>query len=348
MTERSWNTGFFPNPGRRRGLRDNGPVRRVQQAALECGENRTIRRGNHESFSQFALCCHRSRCLRGLAPLAAAQTGAASIIEEIVVTARKRDDNLQDVPLSVTAFTGDQLQRRQFRDLQDIAQETSGLVYEDYATAGLSTAAVIRSMGQTFTTARVQNTAVFLDGVYLQRQSMINPGLMDLERVEVVKGPQNAQFGRNAFSGVVHYISRKPSDELSGNLTATYGDGDRLDLRGSASVPLIEDKMFLRLAGGISEYDGHTRTTTPSPTMARAVPGAPMTGSAAGMTSSTAPLCAGPPPTNWKSAPATTRPSRFANRRRFTISMVRATPMTRPSSPAPRPSVSWRRWGPIA
>ena len=199
----------------------------------------------------------------GLAPLAAAQSGVANIIEEIVVTARKRDDNLQDVPLSVTAFTGDQLQRRQFRDLQDIAQETSGLVYEDYATAGLSTAAVIRSMGQTFTTARVQNTAVFLDGVYLQRQSMINPGLMDLERVEVVKGPQNAQFGRNAFSGVVHYITRKPSDELSGNVTATYGDGDRLDLRGSASVPLIEDKMFLRLAGGISEYDGHTKNHHP-------------------------------------------------------------------------------------
>ena len=199
----------------------------------------------------------------GLAPLAAAQSGGANIIEEIIVTARKRDDNLQDVPLSVTAFADEQMQQRQFRDLQDIAQETSGLIYENYATAGLSTAAVIRSMGQTFTTARVQNTAVFLDGIYLQRQSMVNPGLMDLERVEVVKGPQNSQFGRNAFAGVVHYITKKPSDELSGNATATYGDGNRLDLRASASIPLVEGRMFLRLAGGISEYDGHTKNHHP-------------------------------------------------------------------------------------
>ena len=199
----------------------------------------------------------------GLAPLVDAESGAANIIEEIVVTARKRDDTLQDVPLSVTAFTAEQLQRRQFQDLQDIAQETSGLVYENYATAGLSTAAVIRSMGQTFTTARVQNTAVFLDGVYLQRQSMINPGLMDLERVEVVKGPQNAQFGRNAFSGVVHYITKKPSDELSGSLTATYGAHDRLDVRGGISIPLVEDRLSLRLAAGTSEYDGHTKNHHP-------------------------------------------------------------------------------------
>ncbi len=204
-----------------------------------------------------------SGVLGGLALPAAAESGASGIIEEVVVTARKRDDNLQDVPLSVSAFTADQLQSRQFRDLQDIAQETSGLVYENYATAGLSAAAVIRSMGQTFTTARVQNTAVFLDGVYLQRQSMINPGLMDLERVEVVKGPQNAQFGRNAFSGVVHYITRQPSDELTGNVTATYGDGNRLDLRGNASIPLVEGTMSLRLAGGFSEYDGHTKNHHP-------------------------------------------------------------------------------------
>ena len=194
---------------------------------------------------------------------ALAESGASAIIEEVIVTARKRDDTLQDVPLSVTAFTTEQMQRRQFRDLQDIAQETSGLIYEDYATAGLSAAAVIRSVGQTFTTARIQSTAVFLDSIYLQRQSMINPGLMDLERVEVVKGPQNAQFGRNAFSGVVHYVTKKPTDEFSGDVTATYGNGDRLDLRGSVSVPLIADSLYGRFSVGLSEFDGHTDNDHP-------------------------------------------------------------------------------------
>ena len=199
----------------------------------------------------------------GLAPAAFAESAATGIIEEVIVTARKREDTLQDVPLSVTAFGADQLERRNFRDLQDISQETSGLIYENYATAGLSTAAVIRSMGQTFTTARIQNTAVFLDGLYLQRQSMINPGLMDLERVEIVKGPQNAQFGRNAFSGVVHYISRQPENEMSADVRATYGDGGRFDAQGSASVPIIADTLHLRLAMGHSEFDGHTDNDHP-------------------------------------------------------------------------------------
>ena len=199
----------------------------------------------------------------GLALPASAQDEGAGIIEEIVVTARKREDTLQEVPLSVTAFTTEQLEGRNFRDLQDVAQETSGLVYENFATAGLSTAAVVRGMGQTFTTARIQNTAVFLDGVYLQRQSMINPGLMDLERVEIVKGPQNSQFGRNAFSGVVNYVTKRSERELAADLSATYGNGDRVDARANASLPILADTLYLRLAVGTSTFDGHTGNDHP-------------------------------------------------------------------------------------
>ncbi len=209
------------------------------------------------------LCVIVPLVVAGAAGPVAAQVGATAVIEEVIVTARKRDDRLQDVPLSVSAFSAEQMQRRHFRDLQDVAQQTSGLIYENFATAGLSTAAVIRSIGQTFTTARIQNTAVFLDGVYLQRQSMINPGLMDLERVEVVKGPQNAQFGRNAFSGVVHYVTKKPADEFAADVAATYGDGDRFDLRGSVDLPLVPDVLRLRLSAGLSEFDGHTDNDHP-------------------------------------------------------------------------------------
>ena len=201
--------------------------------------------------------------IAGTPPPLAAQADNTSVLEEIVVTARKRDDLLQELPLSVSVFSAEQMQRRNFHDLQDIAQETAGLVYENYATAGLSTAAVIRGMGQTFTTARIQNTAVFLDGVYLQRQSMINPGLMDLERVEVIKGPQNTQFGRNAFSGVVNYVSRTPTDKVSGDVAFTYGDGERLDIRGGIAGPLVADKLYGRVAAGLSEFDGHTDNDHP-------------------------------------------------------------------------------------
>ena len=202
-------------------------------------------------------------------PSASAQEESADaaaepmIIMEVLVTARRREDSLQEVPLSVSAFSSEQIESRGLRDLQDLSQETSGLIYENYATAGLSTAAVIRNMGQTFTTARIQNTAVFFDNIYLQRQSMINPGLMNLERVEVVKGPQNAQFGRNAFSGVVHYVSKQPTDTPSGKVAVTYGSGDRLDLRGSLSGPLVADRLYGRVSVGLSEFDGHTDNDHP-------------------------------------------------------------------------------------
>ena len=201
-------------------------------------------------------------------PAGAQDEGAAAempyeVIWEVVVTARRREDSLQEVPLSVSAVTAEQIEERGLRDLQDIAQGTSGLVYENYATAGLSTAAVIRGMGQTFTTARVQNTAVFFDNIYLQRQSMVNPGLMDLARVEVVKGPQNSQFGRNAFSGVVHYVSKQPTEAPAGQVAATYGSGGRFDLRGSLSGPLVDDQLYGRVAASLSKFDGHTDNDHP-------------------------------------------------------------------------------------
>ena len=198
----------------------------------------------------------------GLGPSALAQEieepGAQKVIEELIVTARKREDSIQDVPLSVSAVTAAQIEEQALRDLQDISQTTPGFVYENYATAGLSTAAVIRGMGQTFTSARIQNTAVFLDGIYLQRQSMINPALLDMERVEIVKGPQNAQFGRNAFAGAIQYVTRRPPFEPGANLALGYGSGDRFDRRFEAGGPLVEGRFAARVSAAASDFDGHT------------------------------------------------------------------------------------------
>ena len=73
---------------------------------------------------------------------------------------------------------------------------------------------MIRGLAQTFATARIQNVSFFLDGVYLLRQSMLNIGMIDMERIEVVKGPQNAIYGRNAFTGAVNYVTKKPTEEF--------------------------------------------------------------------------------------------------------------------------------------
>ena len=184
-------------------------------------------------------------------------------VDEIIVTSRKKSESSSDVPLQISAFSGAEMAQRQFLGLHDIAQATPGLEYEDYVTAGLSTAPVIRGQSQTFTTSRIQNTAVFFDGIYLQRQSMVNPGLVDLERVEVVKGPQNAIYGRNAFAGAINYLSRKPGDTFGLDLKATLGSDEREDISASINIPIAEDRLAARIFFGSSEYDGHTDNNHP-------------------------------------------------------------------------------------
>lgn len=184
-------------------------------------------------------------------------------LEEILVTARKRVESLQDVPVSVTAFNTDSLKSRDLRTLEDLAGSTTGLVFENFPTSGLSAAPVIRGMSLPFTTAREQNTSVFLDGIYLQRQSMLNPGLVEMERVEVVKGPQSALYGRNAFAGAINYVTAKPTDEFSGHAGITLGTDDREDYNVSISGSIIENRLLGRFGYSTSEYDGHTENEHP-------------------------------------------------------------------------------------
>lgn len=194
-------------------------------------------------------------------PVAMAQSDRQ--LEEVLVTARKRLENLQEIPVSVSAFNSETIKARDIRTLEDLAGNTTGLVYEDYNTSGLSAAPVIRGMSLTFTTAREQNTSVFLDGVYLQRQSMLNPGLAEMERIEVVKGPQSATYGRNAFAGAINYVTRKPTDELDGTAGLTWGTDERRDYALGIGGPIVKDRLLGRVSYASSEFDGHTRNDHP-------------------------------------------------------------------------------------
>ncbi len=201
------------------------------------------------------------------------QRRRATQLEEIVVTARKRVETVQDVPLSVTPFTAEDLEQRGFNGLDDIAAATPGFTFEGFMTGGAHGNAVIRGLAQQFTTSRIQNVSFFLDGVYLQRQSMLNLGMVDMERIEVVKGPQNALYGRNAFGGAVNYITLKPSMDPEGYLVVGTGDHAREEYRFGISGPINEDGTVLgKFTAGISSYDGHTRNNHP---MADADPAGP-------------------------------------------------------------------------
>ena len=190
-------------------------------------------------------------------PVATAQNDAATMgLEEIVVTARKTEEKLTEVPLSIAAYTADDILKRNATTLSDIAQYTAGFSYEAYS-GGSTPAPLIRGLTQNALTDRNQNVGTFVDGVHVQQQGNIDFSLLDLERVEIVKGPQNAQYGRSSFAGAINWVPRKPVlGEWDGYVGATYGTDEREDLNASVNIPVWSDKLAIRIAGTISKFDG--------------------------------------------------------------------------------------------
>jgi iron complex outermembrane receptor protein len=174
-------------------------------------------------------------------------------LDDIVVTARKVEENLQQVPVSVTAISSEDIAERNIQGLRDIARYTPGFSFENFT--GPLAAPIIRGQTQTRVDLPVQNVASFFNGVYLQRGYMIDASLLDVERVEVIKGPQSALYGRNAFSGAINYITRRPGDTLQGRAEVTAGNYERLDYKGSISGPLTS-WLGVTAAIGHSEQDG--------------------------------------------------------------------------------------------
>ena len=154
-------------------------------------------------------------------------------VEEIVVTARRRDESLQEIPLAITAFTAQDIEDAGFQDLGDLALQTAGLEFNARGSGSrqvgrISSAIRLRGVFQS-TASHLQTTSVFVDGIYVLGTA-VSVSLMDLERVEVIKGPQSAFFGRNTFAGAINYITKTPSlDEFESKVDfslATYGKFD--------------------------------------------------------------------------------------------------------------------------
>lgn len=175
--------------------------------------------------------------------------GAAST--EIIVTARKRAESLQDVPLSITALGSDTIQSARIESLNDVAKLTPGLNYTPLF-GKQNQLPIIRGVAQTLGQL---NVGVFLDGVYLSGKAAVDLELNDLERVEVVKGPQSALYGRNTFAGAINYVTKRPSREFTGRGEVTGGGNGLFKLVGSVSGPLSETLRF-NLGGYYRKFDG--------------------------------------------------------------------------------------------
>ena len=174
--------------------------------------------------------------------------------EDIVVTAQRREQSLQDVPISVAVASGNALRTSQVSTLNDLGNRLSGVKINK---AGASDSLNIRGVGSGFNAGFEQSVATFIDGVYVSRSQATRAGFLDVDRVEVLKGPQSTYFGANAIAGALSVVTRKPSQMLEGYASALYSPSDgEYDVQGAVGGPLSE-KVSGRAALRVSGMNGY-------------------------------------------------------------------------------------------
>ena len=175
-------------------------------------------------------------------------------LDEIVVTARRQEEKLLDVPLAITVLTSDAIEKKGISNLEDIAAATPGLTFSDVQ-AGFLPTFVIRGFAPIDVRGE-NNTGIFIDGVFVAGREGLNFAQLDLERIEVVKGPQASLYGRNAFSGAINFVTAKPTDSFKGKMETQFGSHNKVLAAGSVSGPLIEGVLKGRLAVSYDNFDG--------------------------------------------------------------------------------------------
>ena len=214
-------------------------------------------------FKQTAVAVVSVSLLFPSAPLSAqSEGGSSAFLEEIVVTARKREESLQDTPLAVSAFNTAELEQRNIVSVNEISQYIPNVQYDNVASeagGGNSSQIFIRGIGQTDYVLTVEpGVATYLDGVYVSKSMGSLMDNIDLERVEVMRGPQGTLFGRNTIGGAVSIISKRPSEEFEGYAEVTGGNYERIDGKISLSGP-VSDRVRLRLTAASQNRDGHVK-----------------------------------------------------------------------------------------
>jgi iron complex outermembrane recepter protein len=218
---------------------------------------------NRKSLFHVALAVSASLGAMCIGAPAFAQTAPAADEKaddaEIVVTAQFRNQKLQDVPIAITAVDSALIEARSATSLADVTKAAPSVVLRPSSAAfGNSISASIRGVGQgDFNPALEPGVGLYIDDVYYPRLTGANFDLLDVERVEVLRGPQGTLTGRNSEGGAIKFISRKPTGE-GGYVSATYGSRNRINLRASADFKLAEN-IFARLSGTFADQGGYVQ-----------------------------------------------------------------------------------------
>lgn len=205
----------------------------------------------------------------------------AQVLEEVVVTAQKREQAIQDVGIAITAWTGQQIEELGLESSSEIARMSPGVSIAG-TSAGQDAQFSIRGVTQTdFTDFIEPPNAVYVDEGYFPTTQGQRFGLFDVERVEVLKGPQGTLFGRNATGGLVHYITNKPTDTPEGYADIQYGSYNQVRFEGAASGPL-SSSVSGRLSVMYNRFDNIASNKYPAQNPINPLTGVPFVGSSAG------------------------------------------------------------------
>ncbi|MEE4277466.1 MAG: TonB-dependent receptor [Halieaceae bacterium] len=183
----------------------------------------------------------------------------ARLLEEVIVTARKREESLQETPVTVTAFTGDAIESLGITTVNDVALRTPGLTYGNFGDQKLSPTSLRGVISSSGSAGRDPAVGFYLDEVFLGQGVGAMIDMVDLESIEVLRGPQGTLFGRNTIAGLIHYRTAAPTDEFEGYVMADYGNFDYNRIGGAVSGPLAGSSVLGRMVFVRNERDGTSR-----------------------------------------------------------------------------------------
>lgn len=174
------------------------------------------------------------------------------VLEEVTVTAQRRSQSLQEVPIAVTALSGDELSLRGMSDISELGQSVPSLTLEPSRATNSTLTAFIRGIGQQDPLAGFeQGVALYLDDVYMARPQGALLDIYDVERIEVLRGPQGTLYGRNAVGGAIKYVTRRLTDETEVRLRAAYGTYNQRELVATVALPVTDS---FRVGGTVATF----------------------------------------------------------------------------------------------
>jgi len=222
-------------------------------------------KGNHMLktvlFGGVALSAVLSLPASALAQTAPARTSATGAIEELVVTARKTEERAQDVPVAITAISPMRMKDLGISNFSDVSRSTPNLFVTRYNSNPASPLITIRGQAQQDVTLNIDSpVGVYVDGVYLPHSFGLDAAMVDIERIEVLKGPQGTLYGKNTTGGAISVVTKSPDlDQFGGFADVTLGNYDFVGVNAALNIPLVKDQLAMRLVASNSNHNGYGR-----------------------------------------------------------------------------------------